>query len=159
MPICRNCSGNIKGRDGRKAAYLLFLAAVPLTLLLGISLGLFMIGLGFYALIAHHPQKFICEDCLVKSCPECSNALDGKNSCKTCRVVICPFCRHHQPYVKSMSRPATIGFTIIMIVTFLSLLAGVMIAPWVLVVLILFYLYYSSPICGQCSERISTSHY
>jgi hypothetical protein len=159
MPVCRKCSENVKGRDGKKAAYLLFLAAVPATYLLGLGLGLFMLGLGSYALVAHNPKRFICEGCSVKSCPECNNELETTNHCKKCKVVVCPFCRQHQPYAKSMSRLATVGVTILLITAFISLMAGLVIAPWVLVLVILFYFYFSSPRCRECNERISTSHY
>lgn len=159
MPICQKCEKDKMGRNGRNSALVLFILSVPVTWLLGVELGIFMVGLGVYSLIAHNPNKFICEDCSVKSCPECQQKLETKNLCKKCKVVICSFCGHHQKHETSVSWPIAILGVVSLPLVIIAFLGGLMIAPWVLIVFILFYLFYSSPKCKECNERIMTTYF
>jgi hypothetical protein len=159
MPICKKCRENKKGLDGKKASYFLFPGAILFTWLFGIPVGLTMVGFAIYSLVVHNPQNFICEDCFSKSCPECQKIFSSKNYCKDCKLVACPYCEHQQSYETKVSWPAAIGGFFILIIVILALLAGLMAAPWVVVVLYLFYLYYSSPRCQDCKERIPTSNF
>jgi hypothetical protein len=159
MPICQKCGKDKKGRNGKKSALVLFALAIPITWFLGIELGIFMVGLAAYLLIAHNPSKFICEDCTVKSCPECSQKLETRNLCKKCGVATCSYCGHHQTHKTSVSWPLAILGVVLLPIVIGALMGGLMIAPWVLVVFILFYLYYSSPKCIECNERIMTTYF
>lgn len=158
MPNCQKCKQDKKGRNGRKSALVLFVLAIPFTWLLGIELGIFMIGFAVYSLVAHNPNKFICEDCSVKTCPECQQRLEAKNLCKKCNVVTCSFCGHHQRHDTSVSWPMAILGVILLPLVIVAFMGGLMVAPWVLVVLVLFYFFYSSPKCTQCNERIMTTN-
>lgn len=159
MPICQKCQKDKKGRNGKKSALVLFILAVPFTWLLGIELGIFIVGLGIYSLIAHNPNKFICEDCSVKSCPECQKKIESRNLCKKCSMVTCSFCGHHQKYDTSASWPVAILGVILLPLIGVVLMGSLMIAPWVLMVFFLFYFFYSSPKCNKCNERIMTTYY
>lgn len=159
MPICTKCREEKNGIDGKKASFLLFLGAIPLTWLFGFSTGIFMVGFAVYLHIAHSPQKFICGDCLPGICPECQKPYTIKTYCKSCKIITCPFCGNIQQYDTSLSWVAALGSTLLFFIGLIIILLGLLFAPWILVVFFMFYFYYSSPKCNQCGERISTMHF
>jgi hypothetical protein len=159
MSICIKCEENRQGLNGKKAAILIFLGALPFTWLFGFASGVFMIGLGLYSLIAHHPRKYVCSECKQQNCPKCQKSLAGNNFCKPCKTAICPICGSYQNRSKTLSWPATIAGIVLFALFVGFLLAGMLLDPWLVVVLLLFVLYLSAPKCIQCDEKIRTTSF
>lgn len=159
MPVCQKCNIRKKGVNGLKAAIILIPGSVPVAWLFGFPNSFLMIGLGLYALTAHHPSSFVCQDCAPQTCPDCSEDMATRNLCKPCRVVVCPYCGNHQSQLTGKKRTdpmrvlAFIGFIL------LAIICALTISPWLLAVFYLFYVYFSSPRCTSCNARISTSNF
>lgn len=149
MITCVKCNKQVKYLKGETAAYILFLSTIPLIYLFGWSM-LTMPLLGIYLYVVRNSKKFICLDCLEKTCPTCHDELSGGKVCKKCKQVICPYCSAHQKYDTSVSWTAAILGLLIMPVV---MIAG-MLFVWLLPMGYLIYVVMTSPRCSSCGETI-----
>jgi hypothetical protein len=154
MITCIKCNKQVKYLKGETAAYILFLSTIPLAYLFGWSM-LTMPFLGIYLYIVRNSKRYICQDCISKTCPTCQNELSDGKVCNKCKQVVCPFCSAHQKYDTSVSWPAAIIGLLIMPVI---MIAG-MLFIWLLPMGYLIYVTLTSPRCHSCGETIYISDF
>lgn len=113
-------------------------------------------GLGVYIKLVHGSSKYICSECIAKTCPICYEKLESKNHCTKCKVAICPFCGSVQP----AKRPRSILFSVVGLLFFIVGLVIIIVLMFIdfmwMVLFVLVILCFSSPVCKKCGKRIHT---
>jgi hypothetical protein len=117
-----------------------------------------ILGMGVYFYKTNNSRKFICNECAISSCSKCEKKITARNHCKEDKIAICQACGSHQFYDRSLSWKQTF-FSALLVPFILVLLIAFMLAdPFLPVLLVLIYAYFSDPNCIKCGERINVEY-
>ena len=147
---------NSSGLRGERIAYIIWGIAIVFILLFRV-VDLFLVAMGLYLYLFRHSRDHVCPACKLTKCTECSGELTQHNFCKSCSIVHCPYCNHHQVVDRSVIWVSAIF--ILLIAPLIVIIIFVLSAFNILLFMVAYFFYegLSSSIWNNCNKRILIS--